>query len=123
MILRPFIFLAALLFIGVKTSIAQTTGDDEAPFAFYIPNAFSPNNDGINDEFYGKGESISEFEMSIYDRSNSLIFYTDNINNHWDGTTNKNNRVANSDVYIYIVLIKDNTTQTHKFVGSVTLVK
>ncbi len=122
MIFKKSIFLAALFFIGVKTITAQIN-DSESTFAFYIPNAFSPNGDGVNDEFYGKGESIMEFEMSIYDRSSSLIFYSNNINNHWNGSTNKRNGIANSDVYVYIVQIRDNKNQRHKYIGSVTLVK
>jgi gliding motility-associated-like protein len=92
-------------------------------FTFYIPNAFSPNGDGINDEFYGKGEYIKEFEMLIYDRWGNMIFYTDSINKHWDGKANQGSEIAQQDVYIYVVNLKDNKDQKHKYIGTVTIVK
>ncbi|MBL7889483.1 MAG: choice-of-anchor L domain-containing protein [Bacteroidia bacterium] len=92
-------------------------------FTFFIPNAFSPNGDGINDEFYGKGEYIKEFEMFIYDRWGNMIFFTDDINKHWDGKANNGAEVAQQDVYVYVVNLKDNKSQKHKYIGTVTIVK
>ncbi|MCW3082798.1 MAG: hypothetical protein JWP12_164 [Bacteroidetes bacterium] len=92
-------------------------------FTFYIPNAFSPNGDGINDEFYGKGDFINDFEMTIYDRWGNLIFYTDDINKHWNGTANHGSEIAQMDTYVYVVKLTDYKDKKHKFMGSVTLVK
>jgi gliding motility-associated-like protein len=92
-------------------------------FTFYIPNAFSPNGDGINDEFYGKGDFITAFEMSIYDRWGNLIFHTDDINMHWDGKANHGSEVSQEDVYVYLVKLSDNKDKKHKYLGSVTIVK
>ncbi|MBA3970620.1 MAG: gliding motility-associated C-terminal domain-containing protein, partial [Bacteroidetes bacterium] len=95
----------------------------EPEFTFFIPNAFSPNGDGINDEFYGKGDFITDFEMLIYDRWGNLIFFADNINDHWDGKANHGSEIAQQDVYVYIVKIKDYKNQKHKYTGTVTIVK
>ena len=92
-------------------------------FTFYVPNAFTPNEDGINDEFFGKGENIKEFEMSIYDRWGNLIFYGDDISKHWLGNVHNGNEIAQEDVYVYVIKIKDNMKQDHKYIGSVSLVK
>lgn len=92
-------------------------------FTFYIPNAFSPNGDGINDEFFGKGENIKDFEMTIYDRWGNLLFYGDDITKHWRGLVNGGNEIAQQDVYVYVVKIKDNMNEEHKYIGSVSLVK
>jgi gliding motility-associated-like protein len=90
-------------------------------FTFYVPNAFSPNGDGTNDEFYGKGENIVSYEMSIFDRWGNSLFHTEDINKHWDGTVHGN--VAQEDVYVYVINIKDNLGEGHKYIGSVTLVR
>ncbi len=90
-------------------------------FTFYIPNAFTPNGDGINDEFFGKGENITQFAMSIYDRWGNLLFYGDDIAKHWDGTFGGN--IVQEDVYVYSVNIIDNLGQEHKYIGSVSVVK
>jgi gliding motility-associated-like protein len=92
-------------------------------FTFYIPNAFSPNDDGVNDEFFGKGEFIQDYEMSVFDRWGNLIFFADDISKHWDGKANGGSEMAQQDIYVYVVKIKDNKNQKHKYIGTVTLVK
>ena len=90
-------------------------------FTFYIPNAFSPNGDGMNDEFFGKGENIKDYEMLIYDRWGMLLFKTENINTHWDGRVKGG--IAQEDVYVYVINITDIFTKQHKYLGSVTIVR
>jgi gliding motility-associated-like protein len=97
--------------------------DINPEFTFYIPNAFSPNGDGINDEFYGKGDFIIDFEMFIYDRWGNMIFFTDDINKHWNGTVNHGSEIAQQDTYVYTITLKDYNNKSHKYIGSVTIVK
>lgn len=54
----------------------------------YIPNAFTPNGDFVNDKFGVEGvvNGIKQFQMSIYNRWGERIFYTNNPNEKWDGT-------------------------------------
>jgi len=92
-------------------------------FTFFIPNAFSPNGDGVNDDFYGKGDYIKKFEMLIYDRWGNLIFFADDVTKHWDGTVNHGKEIAQEDVYVYVVKIIDHKDKKHKYTGTVTIVK
>jgi gliding motility-associated-like protein len=57
--------------------------------SFYMPTAFTPNNDGLNDFLKPKitGQLLS-YNFSIYNRYGQLVFTTTNINNGWDGTVN-----------------------------------
>ena len=90
-------------------------------FTFYISNAFSPTNaDGVNDFFSGKGIGIENYEMWIYDRWGEMIYYTDDINNGWDGTV-KGKGDAKQDVYVWKVKIKNALGKKHEYVGHVTL--
>jgi gliding motility-associated-like protein len=73
----------------------------EPNFAFYIPNSFTPNDDGVNDTFTGRGVFIKSFQMSIFDRWGNLIFVSDDINKSWDGKAKHGNDVAQQDVYVY----------------------
>jgi gliding motility-associated-like protein len=51
-----------------------------------IPSVFSPNNDGLNDEFCVQNpQCVNNFELSIYNRWGELVFYTNNPNECWDG--------------------------------------
>jgi len=90
---------------------------------FYIPNTFSPNGDGINDEFYAKGENVFEFEMSIYDRWGDRIFSAKDINEHWNGKANKGTKIALQDVYVYVVTFIDNKNESYHYTGNVTIVR
>jgi gliding motility-associated-like protein len=92
-------------------------------FEFYIPNAFTPNGDGKNDTFTGKGIFIKEYEMMIFDRWGNLIFYTDDLNKPWDGRANHGADMAQRDVYVYVVNLTDIKNKKHNYKGTVTLVR
>jgi gliding motility-associated-like protein len=57
----------------------------EEPYIF-VPNAFTPNNDGLNDLLYVRGNVITELYFAIYNRWGEKIFETTDQNIGWDGT-------------------------------------
>ncbi len=91
--------------------------------SLYIPNAFTPNGDGRNDTFFAKGENIFDFEMRIYDRWGNLIFYSEDIDKHWDGRVKPDGLISQQDVYVYDISAKDIRQKKLHYVGTVTLVK
>jgi gliding motility-associated-like protein len=97
-------------------------GDD---FVFYIPNAFTPNEDGINEMFMPKGIGFDKgtFHFYIYDRWGNFIFYSDDPAKGWDGRANHGVDVAQQDVFVWKIDLKDNSGRTHKYMGHVTIVK
>jgi gliding motility-associated-like protein len=95
----------------------------EPDFTFFIPNAFTPNDDGINDSFSGKGIFIKEFEMTIFDRWGNLIYKTSDINKPWDGKANHGNEIAQAEVYVYDIQVTDLRGGKHKYKGVVTLLR
>jgi len=89
----------------------------------YIPNAFTPNGDGINDEFYVKANGIANFTIDIFDRWGTDIFSTTDINKGWDGTVN-GKLGAESGVYKYQINITDKSTGSkHNYDGELLLVR
>jgi gliding motility-associated-like protein len=66
---------------------------------FYVPNAFTPNADGINDEFKVYGEGISSIEFKIFSRWGQIVFETKDINEGWDGKIN--GKLATAGIYVY----------------------
>ncbi len=95
----------------------------EPDIAFFIPTAFSPNDDGVNDTFIGRGIFINTFEMSIFDRWGNLIYRTDDMNKPWNGKANYGNEPAQPDVYIYSIKITDLKLKKYNYKGTVTLIK
>lgn len=99
------------------------TVDIEPDFVFYIPNAFSPNNDIHNKTFSGKGLYIKEYEMTIFDRWGNLIYKTVDINLPWDGKLKNGTELAEGDVYVYSIKIIDIRKDEHFYRGIVTLLR
>src|SRR5436190_1079837 len=52
----------------------------------YIPNSFTPNNDGINDVFGVNGEGLQNFHIMIFNRWGQVIFESRNPHDTWNGT-------------------------------------
>ncbi len=74
----------------------------------YFPNAFSPNNDGVNDWFMplGNGSDPNDYQMLIFDRWGNLVFSTDNINIPWKGDSmDQPGKILQQGVYVYSVKI------------------
>lgn len=93
-------------------------------FTMYIPNAFTPNGDGINDIFQpkGMGWKPDQYEFLIYDRWGTLIFKTKDYTQGWDGTVKGN--LCPSDVYVYKIKATSSAYSSRKeFTGHVTLMK
>jgi gliding motility-associated-like protein len=90
-------------------------------FAFFIPNTFTPNGDGINETFFGKGYGIKDYTLQIFDRWGLLLFETNNINEGWNG---KYQGVeSQQDVYVYQVKIVDIFDKKHQYRGHVNLIR
>jgi gliding motility-associated-like protein len=70
----------------------------ELPFDLFVPNAFSPNGDGVNDIFRVRGLNIEVQNCKIYNRYGNEI-YNGTLENGWDGKYN--NELVESGVYTY----------------------
>jgi gliding motility-associated-like protein len=92
-----------------------------ADIRFYVPSAFTPNEDGRNDVFRGFGEDISGYNMRIFTRTGDLIFESNDIDFGWDGTVN--GRQVPNGMYIYEFTVTDLNDQSKEFAGRFTLVR
>ena len=108
---------------GMCTDSIVKTVEVKPEFTFYIPNTFTPNGDNLNDNFTGKGEEITEFDMTIFDRWGNKIFQTNDMIKGWDGRANGGTNIAQQDVYVYQVNLKDVSGKPHFYEGQVNLVK
>jgi gliding motility-associated-like protein len=74
---------------------------DLCPPTLFIPNAFSPNANGLNDHFNPVTTFVIEMHMEIYNRWGELVYSTDDLQPGWDGMYK--GLPAQEDVYVYIV--------------------
>jgi len=89
----------------------------------FVPNAFSPNGDGINDFFHPIYLCpVNEYDLEIFDRWGELTFQTNDIEQKWDGTYNGES--CELDVYVYMIHYTNSKTGLRKLLkGNVTLVQ
>jgi len=96
----------------------------EPVYAFYIPNAFTPNSNGLNETFYPVGLSIVEadYNFMVFDRWGKLLFQTNELIEGWDGK-HKNELVPN-DVYVWRIELRKDLTIKDKIIyqGHVTVI-
>lgn len=87
----------------------------------FIPNAFTPNNDGKNDALCFSGEWVEEFHIAIFTRWGEKVYESDNMNDCWDGRFRNNWCMPG--VYVYHCRIKCQDGQVGQFKGDVTLIR
>ena len=107
------------------TSIVRdsVTIDVDCEYMLYFPNAFTPNDDGINDVFFAKGKGIKTFKMYIYNRWGDLIFYSEDITEGWNGISNQGEKVSEQEVYVTVFETTDFRDENHYYVGKLILVQ
>jgi gliding motility-associated-like protein len=94
---------------------------------YFIPNTFSPNNDGQNDVFYPRGNGLNRIQsMRIFNRWGEQIFERKNFaanakSEGWDGYIK--GLAAPSDAYVYIVEVICDNGQIVPIKGNVTLIR
>jgi len=84
----------------------------------YIPNAFTPDGDGLNETFGLQGENIKNYRMEIYNRWGELIFITTDLTKAWEGPITKD-----SFVYSYKITYQDIRNKYYEMYGRITLIK
>lgn len=90
---------------------------------FFVPNAFTPNGNGNNDEFGPEFTNIlSEgYDFLIFDRWGNIVFETHNPTDKWNGKWQNKGDMVQQDVYVYKIAYLDNMYGEHHAIGSVTV--
>jgi gliding motility-associated-like protein len=96
--------LLTLSFTKISTKAAAAAASP-ANCKMYVPNAFSPNGDGVNDLFQPYSNcTLENFEMKIFDRWGTLLFQTQNADTGWNGMYR--GQEAESTAYLYYIQYK-----------------
>lgn len=105
---------------GCKDTIVKTIRVEE-DVIYYVPDAFTPNGDGINDTFGPKGYGPFTFEISIFDRWGENLFTSTKLNEPWDGTYK--GKECKSDVYVWKLNVTLPGGKKETKTGHVTLLR
>jgi PKD repeat protein len=116
-------------------------------FTFYIPNCVTPNQDGTNEFFFGKGRGIKDYNIWVFDRWGNQLWdcHYQGKNTDWDNTWQdgmpsackwdcivvpggmdmggNSGEFAQEDVYVWKVRLTDIFDKIHNYIGRVSIVK
>jgi gliding motility-associated-like protein len=97
-------------------------------YGVYVPSSFSPNYDGLNDNFIPVfspyGLDLKTYSLEVYDRWGEQLFSTKDFTVGWNGTVkNRGDEPLKEDVYVYKIRFKDIDGKIHNKTGHVTLMK
>lgn len=96
-------------------------------YGIYVPNVFTPNNDGINDVFQPKGFGIDKYNMTIYDRWGEKVFETSDFEIGWTGTKGSKHDVKYGIMadgsYTWQIKLTNTFGEAKEFTGHVILMK
>jgi len=90
---------------------------------FYIPTAFTPDNDGLNDALEITGRQIRLFEIWIYNRWGELVYNSTDLDEAWIGDVNGGTHFAPNGVYHWIIKASGFDTDAQEFRGFVHLMR
>jgi gliding motility-associated-like protein len=110
--------------LGSDSVYVKLVSEEIPDFDIFVPNAFSPNGDGVNDVFrvVADGLSIVNCQLSIFDRWGSEVFSGEGVLSGWDGK--KKGHDCPGGVYVYkIVFSVDGIPGNQERVGTVALVR
>ncbi len=115
--------------VVLKTNGCTDTATAEIkvlPFVnFYMPNAFTPNNDGLNDELIPVGifKGVNDYHFSIWNRWGDRIFETEDFNTGWNGQRNNSGEFAAPGMYTFIINYTNNFGKPEVLKGHITLIR
>ena len=89
--------------------------------SIFVPNTFTPNNDGLNDVFEIVGDNIKSFELWIYNKWGEEIYYSSEILNYWDGKYK--GKKCKIDSYIWVIEYLDFNQNFNTLKGHINIIE
>ncbi len=92
---------------------------------YFLPNAFSPNGDGVNDTFHGKGNTngMLNFELQIFDRWGEVLFSSTDPYFEWNGNHAQNQALISKGVYVFQLTYITRRGEKFQEKGYITLIR
>ena len=93
------------------------------PVLLYVPTAFTPNNDGINDAFKVVGGQIKDYELWIINRWGEEVFHSTSLDDFWMGDVQGGSHYAENGIYNWIIRLKGFNTDAEEYKGTLQLMR
>ena len=92
-------------------------------YAFFIPNSFTPNNDGRNEVFKPVVVGAKEYVFTVLDRWGHIVFQSENSDEGWDGTEQNRGRPSPIGMYLYQAEVRNFLDEIKKYRGEFQLIR
>lgn len=104
---------------------ADELGGEEKVISVFIPNAFTPNFDGLNDSFKVVADKpVDYFELVILNRSGEEVFYSRDISRAWNGSVDNNQYFSSPSVFVYFLKLRaEGEVITRTYSGHVVMIR
>lgn len=99
--------------------VVQVLSDENSTF---IPTAFTPNGDNLNDMLFVRSPKLTALEFHIFDRWGSEVFATNDMNTGWDGKDKKGNEV-DVGIYVYYAIVTFDNGKSKTLKGNVGVIR
>lgn len=99
---------------------------EQVPFQVFVPNSFSPDNDGINEFWQPVVSAIADgtYEVMVFGRNGEMIFHSTDPNEVWDGSHQDRDHFVQNEVYAYRLSVKPiHDSEIKTFSGHVTIMR
>ena len=90
-------------------------------YGIWFPNAFSPDEDGVNDFYRGYAMDVSDYHLILFNRMGQMVFESKEIDKGWNGITNE--QLSPIGVYGYVVTYRIAGGDLTKKRGTFTLIR
>lgn len=109
-----------LIYDTMGCSVSDTTKVIEVcPPLVFVPNAITPNGNGVNDVFRISALNVESLRYNIFDRWGTIIFRGKSINDAWDGTYN--GKAVVMDTYGYVIFYNSKANGDSTLKGTITV--
>ena len=123
----PGVYYPVLIVETDKGCLDSTKGMIEVKdeFTLYVPTAFSPDGDQINDGFRAEGHGIDldNYRIYVYDRWGEVIWESEDLYEYWNATVKGGDKIAQNGVYTWLIICNDFNGIEHTKSGTVNLIR
>lgn len=89
----------------------------------WVPSGFTPNGDGLNDEFFVHTQLITSLDITILNRWGQVIYRSDRLDFRWDGTDGDTRKPAQEGAYTWVIKATTYDGQPYTRSGTITLIR
>jgi gliding motility-associated-like protein len=114
--------LIATNYCGTRTETIEILYE-KCEFTLFVPNSFTPNNDGINDVWFPIFDQLNEVEITVFDRWGETVFTGNKQNFFWTGNVRGGDYYAPNGTYSYKILYKSQFGDDEIIFGHITLAR